>query len=107
LVNTCIKSHLGSSGINWISEDCGATIRALNSGKKVQEFQYHPTERTWALAATWTNCQEFGDEPCRIYKELYLTKDLGMTWQFLKEYIYDFTWAYSKVALERGSEMPK
>jgi hypothetical protein len=47
---------LGSHGINWITDDCGANIRGLNSGKKIHEFQFHPTERTWALAATWTDC---------------------------------------------------
>jgi len=26
---------LGTHGINWISEDCGGNIRALNSGRKV------------------------------------------------------------------------
>ena len=71
---TCI---LGSTGINWITEDCGANFRALNSGKKIHEFEFHPTEKTWALAATWTDCAEFGDDPCKIYKELYVTKDLG------------------------------
>lgn len=68
---------LGSNGVNWVSEDCGANIKALNSGKKIQEFKYHPTERNWALAAAWTSCAEFEDEPCRIYKEVYITKDLG------------------------------
>jgi hypothetical protein len=50
------------------------------------------------LAATWTDCAEFGDDPCKIYKELYLTRDLGTGWQFLKEYVYDFNWAYTKTA---------
>jgi len=68
---------LGTTGINWVSEDCGANIRALNAGKKVQEFMFHPSQRTWALAGSWTSCAEFGDEPCKIYKELYFTKDLG------------------------------
>jgi hypothetical protein len=27
-----------------------------------------------------------------------VTKDLGGTWEFLKEYVYDFAWAYSKKA---------
>lgn len=27
-----------------------------------------------------------------------MTKDLGQTWEFLKEYVYDFSWAYSKKA---------
>ncbi len=51
---------------------------------------------------------EFGDDPCKIYKELYLTKDMGQTWQFMKEYVYDFAWAYSKTAQEASyKRLPK
>jgi hypothetical protein len=28
-----------------VSEDCGANIKALNSGKRIQEFLFHPTQR--------------------------------------------------------------
>lgn len=83
---------LGSHGINWITEDCGANIKALNSGKKVQEFTFHPHQRDWALAASWTNCAEFGDEPCHIYKELYYTKDMGENWNYMTNYVFDFEW---------------
>lgn len=32
-------NHLiGSNGINWITDDCGANVRALNSGKRIHEF---------------------------------------------------------------------
>ena len=75
--------QIGSNGINWISDDCGASLKALYSGKKIQEFNFHPTERNWGLAAAWTSCVDFGDEPCRIFKELYLTKDLGESWVFV------------------------
>ena len=63
----------------------------------------------WALAATWTDCQEFGDDPCKIYKELYFTNDMGKSWKFLKEYVYDFAWAYTKSAeeLRLDSKLPK
>lgn len=71
----------GTNGINWITEDCGANLRALNSGKKIHEFHFHPKQRAWALAAGWTSCADFADdEPCEIYKELYVTKDLGSSW---------------------------
>lgn len=55
-VDDALVVFIGSNGINWITDDCGANLRALNSGKKIHEFQYHPTERNWALAATWTDC---------------------------------------------------
>jgi hypothetical protein len=84
---------IGSNGINWISDDCGATLRALNSGKSIQEFHFHPTERNWGLAAAWTECERNGDEPCSIVKELYYTKDLGETWTYVIDYVFDFYWA--------------
>lgn len=94
LGKTCIGTH----GINWLTEDCGAKLRGLNSGKKIHEFQFHPTEKTWALAATWTDCSEFDDDPCKIYKELYMTQDLGSTWLFMKDYVFDFAWGITAYA---------
>ena len=73
--------YLGTNGINWITEDCGNQVKAINSGTKIQEFNFHPTQKNWALAASWTVCEDFEDgEPCAIYKELFFTKDLGATW---------------------------
>ena len=83
---------VGTKGINWVTEDCGQTIKSLNSGKKIEEFMYHPTQKGWALAASWTACEDFVDEPCRIYKELYVTKDLGTKWTYLTNYVFDFEW---------------
>ena len=34
---------LGSKGINWYSEDCGETLKALNNGRAIHEFEFHPT----------------------------------------------------------------
>jgi len=95
--------NLGSSGINWVTEDCGANLRALNSGKRIHEFMYHPNQRSWALAAGWTSCADFADdEPCEIYKELYMTKDLGNSWQYLKSYVFDFSWGQTKYSAKHG-----
>jgi len=44
---------------------------------------FHPIQRSWALAGSWTSCSEFQDEPCKIYKELYITKNLGEDWDYL------------------------
>jgi hypothetical protein len=38
---------------------------------------------------------------------LYVTKDLGGQWDFLKEYVYDFAWGYSKKAQDWANQMPK
>ena len=74
-------------------------MKALNSGKKIHEFMFHPTQRSWALAASWTSCAEFVDEPCRIYKELYFTKDVGEEWNYVTNYVFDFEWGQSALAV--------
>jgi len=83
---------LGSHGINWIGEDCGRKIKALNHGRKIKEFQFHPTERNWGLATAFTVSEDFVNEPIKIYKELYVTRDLGENWNFLGSYIVQFAW---------------
>jgi len=84
-------------------------VEAMNSGKKVQEFLFHPTERTWALVASWTTCAEFINEPCRIYKELYMTQDLGKSYIKLSNYVYDFNWGYTNAIEQKELKhlMPK
>lgn len=96
-VDDSLVVFIGSEGINWVTEDCAANVEALNSGKKIQEFLFHPTERNWALVASWTTCSEFEDEPCRIFKELYATHDLGKSYIKLKNYVYDFAWGFTNV----------
>jgi hypothetical protein len=85
---------LGTHGINWISSDCGRhDIKALNHGRKIQEFIFHPTERNWGLASAFTLCEDFKNgEPCRNFKELFLTKDMGDTWDLLSSYVVEFSW---------------
>ena len=89
-----------------MSEDCGGNVKSLNSGKRIQEFLFHPTQRSWALAASWTTCAEFVDEPCRIYKEIYYTKDIGENWNYITNYVFDFEWGQSTTAVENGFEIP-
>jgi Sortilin, neurotensin receptor 3, len=67
---------------------------------------FHPSQRTWAMAGSWTSCAEFGDEPCKIYKELYVTKDLGQEWTYLTNYVFDFEWGASKIAKSSGIDIP-
>jgi len=67
---------------------------------------FHPTHRDWALAASWTSCEEFGDEPCRIFKELYWTKNLGLDMSYITNYVFDFEWGVSKKTAEAKIDMP-
>lgn len=83
---------LGTHGINWISENCGTNVKALNHGRKIEEYHFHPFERTWGLAAAFSLCEDYIDEPCRINKEVFVTKDLGENWQILASYVIQFGW---------------
>jgi len=108
-VDDNIVVFLGTSGVNWITENCGADMRALNSGKVIEEFTFHPTDRVRGLAASWTNCDkglEEGDEKCKIFKELYYTEDLGTKWKYLTNYVFNFEWGVTKKALEFGAHIP-
>jgi hypothetical protein len=91
-VNNNLVVFLGSEGINWVTEDCGANLRALNTGKKIHEFLFHPKKSSYALAAGWTECESFDDAegPCEIVKELYVTTDMGLNWKFIKNYVHEF-----------------
>lgn len=94
---------LGTHGINWIGEECGGRIKALNHGRKIKEFIFHPTERNWGLATAFTLCEDFVGEPCKIYKELFVTRDLGETWDLLESYIVQFNWGvYDESTVKAG-----
>lgn len=83
---------MGTHGINWVGDDCGRKIKALNHGRKIKEFVFHPTERNWGLASAYTLCEDFVGEPCKIFKELFVTKDLGENWNLIGSYITQFNW---------------
>jgi hypothetical protein len=92
-VDKSLMIFLGTHGINWIVHDCSRKgIKALNHGRKIQEYAFHPTERNWGLASAFTLCEDFGNEPCKYFKELFVTKDLGETWELVAGYVVQFSW---------------
>jgi hypothetical protein len=46
---------IGTSGVNWVSEDCGANFKPLNNGRRIHELKFHPIQRGWAMASTFTS----------------------------------------------------
>lgn len=64
----------------------------MNHGRKIKEFIFHPTERNWGLATAFSQCEDFVGEPCKIFKELFLTKDMGDNWESLATYVVQFGW---------------
>jgi hypothetical protein len=92
--DTDIVVFIGTEGVDWVSEDCGSLIRVFNTGKKIQEFVFHPFQKMWALAASWTTCLEY-ELNCHVYKEVFFTTNLGREWNFMQSYVFDFEWAAS------------
>jgi len=58
------------------------------------------------MAASWTSCAEFRDEPCKIYKELFITKNLGEEWNYMTNYVFDFEWGQSAHAVAKHIIIP-
>lgn len=83
----------GTELISWISLDCGRTISVISTKKQLREFQFHPFEKDWLLAASWNRCSadDFGS-PCVTYKELLLSQDTGISWHSIASYIHQFSW---------------
>lgn len=91
-VDPQIVFFLGTEGVHWYTEDCGKTIRALDTGREIRSFQFHPTKRDWVLASAFTECDEESKKPCKRSQELYLSQDLGKSWSFLTDYVIQFSW---------------
>lgn len=66
---------------------------------------FHPYEKDWALASSWTNCEEFGNDPCRLYKELFYTKNGGADFTFITDYVFDFEWGPSSKTKSENIDM--
>ena len=89
----------GTHGINWKSDNCGQDVVAMNAGRQVHLFEWHPTERNWLLASAWQDCLEDEYEDCTLNRELYVTKDVGENWEHIAEYVFEFSWAKVRVRM--------
>ena len=98
---------LGTHGINWVSHDCGRKVEAMNHGRKITEFIFHPFERDWVLASAYTICEDFGNEPCRNFKEIFITKNMGNDWDLLLSYVVQFNWGVTSDSHHKVHGIPK
>ncbi len=58
-----IMVFLATQGINWFTKDCGRHVKALNHGRKIQEYLFQSTEKNWGLASAFSICDDYTDEP--------------------------------------------
>ena len=79
---------------NWITNDCGITFYVINLGTPVSEFQFHPTESSWLIAAQWNRLCKNDEDSCIYLKELYISFDNGKTFKFLEDFIVQFSWFF-------------
>jgi hypothetical protein len=84
--NRLIGFHV-KDGKTFISEDCGRTTKQF-SNFSFEGFLFHPQERSWALALS-KSCSE---KNCVKTRDLYLTKDLGLSWTVISQNVQMFAW---------------
>ena len=66
-VDSDLMIFMGSHDVNWRTENCGKVIMAMNNGRPVDEFQFHPSQKEWILAAAWSKCDDFDfQEDCEV-----------------------------------------
>ena len=83
---------LGTHGYSWVSHNCGQSFESINHGRKITDFVFHPFIKELAISAAFSLCDDYIDEPCHINKELFFTKDFGITWKLLTNYVVQFGW---------------
>jgi hypothetical protein len=87
-----LVAFLGKDGTNWYSEDCGRTIKSLTYDSSMEDFQFHPKMRSWGLAGSWRRCLDPAETDCVKGRALYLTKDLGASWNMILPSVMQFSW---------------
>ena len=94
--NNNILYFLGSNGFIWVTDNCGSTISVLNLNRPISDLIPHPTEADWLLATAFTLCSDFEFEPCKIYKEVYISFNQGNDWEIVTDYVEQVDWAINE-----------
>lgn len=49
----------GESGINWVTKDCGQTLKIMKYEEyKIKDFKFHPEDPNYLMATTRHDCKE-------------------------------------------------
>mmetsp|Transcript_5993 Transcript_5993/g.13214 ORF Transcript_5993/g.13214 Transcript_5993/m.13214 type:complete len:851 (-) Transcript_5993:201-2753(-) len=91
---------VGSKMHHFLSTTGGATWTRLKLRATIHTFVFHKTRPKWALLSTWsaacdTTQKRVGDTgddrgPCNHM--LYVTKDMGKSFQMVTSYVVQFSW---------------
>jgi Sortilin, neurotensin receptor 3,/Sortilin, neurotensin receptor 3, C-terminal len=105
-IDSKLIAFLGSEGTNWYSEDCGKNIKSLSYANPMEDFQFHPKIRNWCLAGSWTKCSDFEQGQCKKYRVLYLSKNLGSSWEPILDYVVQFSWGLQGLNPDIANNFP-
>ncbi len=98
---------VGTKGVSWVSQDCGARMRALNKGFVSTVVRSHPVERNWILAGSRQTCESDAKKSKKSSCipgafVLYLTQDLGQTWKKIARNVHRFDWPLNQMQISAG-----
>lgn len=85
----------GKDRANFHTLDMGTTYTACPS-IEIQDVRLHPTQPDWILASSMSpgcHATEAGPSGEDCFKILYVSKDFGLTWQSILNYVVQFDWA--------------
>lgn len=100
-------SLIGAGGLVWFSGDCAKTFKTVNQGRSINEFLPHPTVKNWALSASWEKCSDFQDTACKPNKSLYVTRNSGVDWVAIADFVVQFSWAQEGLDSDLKDRIPK
>lgn len=59
----------------------------------MREFQFHPINKEWILASSWSKCK-MKENNCYVTKDLMLSQDMGMNWEIIAKYVNQYSWGF-------------
>lgn len=93
---------VGKKDFHFRSVDSARTFSLLDHLESIHNFLFHPTKPHWALMSRWTDaCTSTSltaTIPCR--HDLFVTKDLGETFNLVSNYVVQYSWGDPKTRKE-------
>lgn len=86
---------VGSKGVIWVSNNCGATMTAVNKDFQIKIIKLHPIEVNWFLAAEAQKCGPKDKKCIPGHLTLYMTENMGQSWKLIARNIVHFEWPFN------------
>lgn len=105
-VDSSLIFVIGSLGFNWVIENCGNNIYSIFTERTINDFVFHPTEKSWCLFSAFSMCSDYIHQPCKIVNELYFSNNLVKQYKLLKGYVTNFSWGIGN-GTKAQTDIPK